>query len=210
MEESPEQFTSLAHGEVVKREVTLTTAKGPLGKTWSRLIVTDSRVLFLAEAKNKLGSSRVLSELQISDVGNISHYVNRGLSSFAMVIAASLALISLFSLFANPVTGLIGLIITATILIFGQKSRAITFQIVSKSQGNPAITLAHETGGPLRSLISQSLRFLLFPVYKLLPKLGVIDASAAAAIRSTDEAEELFLELGALVLDLQNRGTLGG
>jgi hypothetical protein len=36
-----------------------------------------------------------------------------------------------------------------------------------------------------------------------------MDALSAASVNSTDEAADLFLEIGAVVLDLQSRGSFG-
>ena len=48
------------------------------------------------------------------------------------------------------------------------------------------------------------------PIVRLLfPRLGIMDALSAASVKSTDEADELFLEIGAIILDLQSRGSLG-
>jgi hypothetical protein len=200
----------LAQGEVTKRDVTVTSAKGPLGWIESRIVITDARLLYLAEAKNKLGSSRTASEIQLNDVGSISHYVNRGLSGFALVVAPILVLLGLVFLLFDPTTGVTTLAIAAVVIIAGRNAKSITFEITSRSQGGVAISLAHQSGGPIRNAIIGILSIVIAPIAGLLfPRLGIMDALSAASVNSTDEAADLFLEIGAVVLDLQSRGSFG-
>jgi hypothetical protein len=200
----------LAQGEVTKRDVTVTSAKGPLGWIESRIVITDARLVYLAEAKNKLGSSRTASEIQLNDVGSISHYVNRGLSGFALVVAPILVLLGLVFLLFDPTTGVISLAIAAVVIIAGRNAKSITFEITSRSQGGVAISLAHQSGGPIRNAIIGILSIGIAPIVRLLfPRLGIMDALSAASVNSTDEAADLFLEIGAVVLDLQSRGSFG-
>jgi hypothetical protein len=200
----------LAQGEVTKRDVTVTSAKGPLGWIESRIVITDARLLYLAEAKNKLGSSRTASEIQLNDVGSISHYVNRGLSGFALVVAPILVLLGLVFLLFDPTTGVTTLAIAAVVIIAGRNAKSITFEITSRSQGGVAISLAHQSGGPIRNAIIGVLSIVIAPIAGLLfPRLGIMDALSAASVNSTDEAADLFLEIGAVVLDLQSRGSFG-
>jgi hypothetical protein len=188
----------------------VTSAKGPLGWIESRIVITDARLLYLAEAKNKLGSSRTASEIQLNDVGSISHYVNRGLSGFALVVAPILVLLGLVFLLFDPTTGVTTLAIAAVVIIAGRNAKSITFEITSRSQGGVAISLAHQSGGPIRNAIIGILSIVIAPIAGLLfPRLGIMDALSAASVNSTDEAADLFLEIGAVVLDLQSRGSFG-
>jgi len=174
------------------------------------MVITDSRVIYIAEAKNKFGSSRTASEIQLNDVGSISHYVNRGLSGFSLVVVPLLVLLGLVSLLIDLTTGVLLLAIAAVVIIAGRKSKSATFEVTSRSQGGVAISLAHQSGGPIRNAIVGILSIGIAPIVRLLfPRLGMMDALSAASVNSTDEADEFFLEIGAVVLDLQSRGSLG-
>jgi len=200
----------LAQGEVKKRDVTLTSAKGPFGRVSSRIVITDARVIYLAEAKNKLGSSRHASEIQLNDVGAITHYVNRGLSGFALVAVPLLVLIGLIALLVNPALSLFLFLVAAIVFVIGRKAKTVTFDISSRSQGGVAISMAHQSGGPIRSAIVGVFSIFFAPIVRVIfPRLGIMDALSAPSVDSTDEAGELFLEIGAVVLDLQSRGSLG-
>lgn len=70
--------------------------------------------------------------------------------------------------------------------------------------------MAHQSGGPIRSAIVGVFSIFLTPIVRVIfPRLGIMDALSAPSVDSTDEAGELFLEIGAVVLDLQSRGSLG-
>lgn len=207
-EDSP--VWQLAQGEVVKRDVTLTSAKGLLGRIESRIVITDARVIYVSYAKNKLGSSRAGSEIQLNDVGTISHYTSRGISGFALVMVPLLILFALFSLLTSLALGLFLLIVAAIVIIAGRNSKSLTFEVATRAQGGVAISMAHQSGGPIRNVIIGVLSIGIAPIVRLIfPRLGIMDALSAASVNSTDEANELLLEIGAIVLDLQSRGSLG-
>ena len=118
----------LAQGEVTKRDVTLTSAKGPFGRIDSRIVITDARVIYIAEARNKLGYSRAASEIQLNDVGSISHYVNRGLSGFALVAVPLLVLFGFLFLLANFVISVLFLVIAAIVVAAGCRNKRLGLQ----------------------------------------------------------------------------------
>ena len=48
------------------------------------------------------------------------------------------------------------------------------------------------------------------PLVLMLERMGIVEAGAAAESAEIESVREVYSELGAVILDLQSRGTLGG
>ena len=195
----------LAHGEVVKATYPLTRTRGIAGRLNAQLFVTDARIVYRAEASNWFNKSTISQEVQLADVSGVEFGSRRGLTPAGIVGAAALALLAvpmLASLILIPV-----LVIAALVIFALMRSTAMTLAIHSRQANDtPPISL---TNGGGHSPVAQLFLALTSPISRALGLLGILDASVAQAGASTPEAQAMFAEIGALILDLQGRGVFG-
>lgn len=201
-----------AHGEVVKAVYPITDTQRMLGTVTGRLIVTDARIIYRAEAKNVLNTSSISQEIQLQDVNGISLLTSKGMSPtgacWLVLLSLFLALPSLFLLGASAVIGLIGLVtygVVATIVFAGSRHTQLVFGIKTREGGATPILISTQ----LRGAIGGLLLLTVFPLVKLLEVLGVTTAGASDFNADYDGTKAMYDEIGALILDLQSRGALG-
>lgn len=213
---------ALGDGERVWKQyaVTHTPAREIMGLRISRatgrgmLFVTNSRVLFFATFERRGGKrSLVLQETQVEHVTGISAYVSRSFSLFAAFIVGLIGLLGLVGLLEESVgTGLL-LLIIAGIGIYllsqglGQRGTVGVNIHSGSSQSSPLgfgrFGEAH--GGFFKSLFIP----LLGPYGQLLTAAsGPQDARDLLVALPGPQAEQVVVELGALIADLQSKGDL--
>lgn len=200
----------------------------PLGKVASFLFVTDSRVLYSAEAKALGSSSTHLKEYQVQTITGVDVGRRRGLSAIGAAAAAGTAvnfliLVTLASVSSSsyqfedfsPVFG----ILAAFSLIVG----AIAVLILSGSRTEihligtgEAKTLAG--GQDIAGLIVAFLLLLIFGplvgiagiLWAVLRELGMFKATDAELYVDSKNVDYISYEVGALILDVQARGKFAG
>jgi hypothetical protein len=211
----------------------------PLGKVASFLFVTDSRVIYSAEAKALASSSTHLKEYQVQTVTGVEVGRHRGLDAIGaaaavgatlnfliLVILASLAGSSgssgsSYFYSSNPFASLapvfgflavVSLVVGAVAVIIMARSTA-EIRVVGPGESK---SLAH--GGDLAGLIVTFVLLLIFGplvglaaiVWAILRELGMFQATDAQLYADTKNVDHISYEVGALILDVQARGKLAG
>ncbi|HTD08347.1 MAG TPA: hypothetical protein VK680_05610 [Solirubrobacteraceae bacterium] len=214
---------ALGDGERVWKQYAVThlPAREILGLRISRatgrgtLFVTNARVLFFATFERRGGKrSLVLQETQVEHVTGVSAYVSRSFSLFAAVIVCVIGLAGLSSVLEGSTGGGLLLLIIAGFGAFllsqglGQRG-AVGVSIHSGSSQSSPLGFGGETrgGGFFKSLFVS----ILGPYGQLLTAAsGPQDARDLLLALPGPQAEQVVVELGALIADLQSKGDLAG
>jgi hypothetical protein len=202
---------NLAHGEQLKAVYPMTKIKAPLGSGNSLIYVTDARLIYRARSRNLLGSGNVIQEIAVADISGTNFVVSRGMSVLGAAMYAWFLLLSLAISFWLSQNGVMYLAFPLLLIVIGLGiwrlfNTRMAFAIHTRQQpGSPIeFRLGSETW--LRRLLS----FVFAPTIWLFGKIGLLDAQHLSLATPLSTSKDLAEELGALVLDLQNRGTLGG
>lgn len=208
----------------------------PLGSLVSYLFVTDSRVIYSAEAKTFSSSSTHSKEFQMPIIHGIEVGRRRGLDALGvtasigivfnflgMLILAGLAGAMTrysggpsFALVPNfdgiggffVFVAVASLIIGAVVIMILRRPTA-NLKIVGPPEPQP---LARDTD--LLKLIITILLFLIFGpflgltvvIWTIIRELGVFTANDAQLYANPDNIDHIAYEVGALILDVQARG----
>lgn len=219
----------LAHGEVVKRVYELGRIERMWGWVQGTLIVTDTRVLYRAEAQNRLNRSTLNREIHLKDVRGVGLATRRGMSaaglgawllggflSFVAVLlfggGLSAALSPSYYGASSGVSGwlvvllLVWVAAVITVFVIRRRASVVVLSLFSNDiQGSPiSVTGVVGSGGG-----HGFLAVFAGPLILLLERLGIIEAGAAAEAAEIESVRQVYGELGAVILDLQSRGTLG-
>jgi hypothetical protein len=173
------------------------------------LFVTDSRVVFYARARG-LGTQRpsmLVQQTKLDNVTGLAAYVSRRVSLTLFMLVLFGAFASLISLVTVPPMGiLLGIVTLVGIiaLIRGAAKRGST-GVILHAGASDASPIGFGQFGEQRSLIGQLIHALLGP---LLALFGVHTAFDVLIGFPGEQSEQLVAELGALITDLQNRGSM--
>jgi hypothetical protein len=199
----------LGDGEKVWREYPVTqlrTREQGLGT----LYVTDSRVIFLARTKGR-GTQRdsaLIQETQVDKITGLSAYVSNRVSLFWLLASFYFGLSSLISLFVRSKVAFIVFAILCGgaiwILIHrASKLRGVGVRIHSGSSNTSPIGFGDFGEG--RGFIGRVLSQVLGPVVPFFQMKSAFDVLIG---RPTADADRVISELGALIIDLQSKGSL--
>lgn len=183
------------------------------------LYVTDARIVFYAWTKGRTArlGSELIQQVKLEDISGFSAYVTRRVSFVLMLLAAGFSLATLVSLLAGKITLMIIFLIFTVALVaalFTDEAQRGTAGVEIHSR--EAATSAVEFGGiggrnpMLDGLINVAL-FLVFPpllIFRLI--LRSYTAFDVTRGRPGDDSGAIIAELGALIMDLQTRGTFAG
>lgn len=218
----------------------ITRQKRPLGRLASFLFVTDSRVIYAAEAKNIASSSTHLREYQVQHINGIEVSRHRGLDALglATAIGAVLNVIGMIILavtvsgtgsgsyspfsyssnpfaWAGPLFGFlaVGSAIVGVIAVAMQMKSSGEINVVGPRDPQ---NLARSTDLP--KLFTIILLFLIFGIFigialiiwVILRELGDFKATDASLYADTHNLDNISYEVGALILDVQARGKFAG
>lgn len=200
----------------------------PLGKVASFLFVTDSRVLYSAEAKSLGSSSTHLKEYQVQTVTGVEIGRNRGLSAtglaagigallnfIILLVLSSLASDSYefesFAVFFG-ILAFSSLVIGAVAMLILSGARTEINLVGTGESKNLA------SGQDLAGLIVSFLLLLIFGplvgvagiIWALLRELGMFKATDAELYVDSKNVDYVSYEVGALILDVQARGKFAG
>ena len=222
---------ALAHGEVVKRVYELGRIQRMWGWVQGTLVVADTRVLYRAEAVNKLNRSTLDREIHLKDVrGSVwrparasARPASSGPGCSAHSSRSSSCLVhrwrpGLFASDRTPTgrrTGgagwrilyvVIWLAVSVSILILRRRASVVVLAVLSNDAESSPISVTGVVG---KSGGHGFLARVASPLIVLLEWLGIIEAGAAAESADIGSVRQVYAELGAVILDLQSRGTLG-
>ena len=211
-----QQIPDLAAEEEIKRHWVVTRRRRPLGRVISTITLTDSRLIYVADELNIVSSSRNAIELKLSEISGIQIYTESGLGDWRLPLLVFLLLpvvvTSILSTFSTKIlaNSFWLYLVFFGALIWGIFERRIGIEVISsQSSGAGRILIGKPDGGIFHRTITAFLRILTFPFTMFLfPLLGIEDVSRAQGSRPTAQARVMANEIGAAILDLQNRGTL--
>ena len=216
----------LAHGEVVKRIYELGRIERSWGWVQGTLVVTDVRVLYRAEAQNSLNSSTLNKEIHLKDVKGVGLATRRGMSAAglgAWLLGSFLSFWAVLFL-ANTVSAMMSFAgsggsggwlvfllliwggICGTILVLRRRASVVVLSVFSSDIESSPISVTGVVG---RSGGDGFMATLASPLTLILEGLGVIEAGAAAENADLASMQQVYAELGAVIMDLQSRATLG-
>lgn len=204
---------TLAHGEVVKRVYPITNFRKQMGGLNGRLIVTDARIVYRAEASNVLNNSSISQEIQLNDVNGLTMVTSKGITatgaSWLFLLTLFVALPAFYGLVIGA--GFLALIllafyaVLAVVIYVSSKHTQLVFAINSRDSGSTPIAISTRLKGSIGPLLG----LMVLPLVKLLEVFGVTDAGSTGSRADYDGARQMYAEIGALIIDLQNRGVLG-
>ncbi len=220
----------LAPGEVLKRVFPVARLKRSVGWIEGQLAVTDSRLLYRAKAKNWFSESTNYREVQIPDVSGMAMVTRRGLTPLSLLTLVAGFVIGwvaiwLLGTFISTITNPFGnsgpsgwtillylLLIVVTVIIGIVRYRSTEVALVVFARGIEAspIALSGSMGRQQAGFLAMSTAIMGGPLLSLAQALGFFDASDASDSVEPASAEAMYDELGALILDLQSRGVMGG
>jgi hypothetical protein len=174
------------------------------------LYVTDARVVFYAQVypRGTQKTSSVFQQTKLEDISGLSANVSRQLSLGLVVLTLAFGIATIGTLLTLllPFTFLFGIVTAILIfaLIRDARSRGdVGVEINSREIGTSPITFGHNPRE--RGRLDALGRLLIFPVAMF---LRTYDAWDVMRGDPGDDANELLHELGALIIDLQTRGTM--
>jgi len=220
----PGTHIALGDGEKVWRSYAVTQFPTPrlFGQRVARhrgggtLYVTDARVMFFATYERRGGHKRsmVLQETQVGQVTGVTAFVSRSFSLWTIILVGLIGLLALGLLAGGSKgSGVLLLLITAfgVFLIsqgFGSRG-TVGVRIHSGSTQESPLGFGQLGDGPgrMRALLDG----LLGPYGQLLSAVsGPRDASDLLLALPGPDAERVIIELGALIADMQSKGSLAG
>jgi hypothetical protein len=201
----------LAYDEMILKKYDAVVLRTPFLKRkrgYGTLYVTDARVVFYASVvpRGTQRISRLMQQTKLEDISGLTAYVTRRISLGLLLLTGLFALATLGALFSrSPLGILVFLILTVISGIFLMVDAANRGKVgvVIKSRENDNSPIAFGLGRRV-GIADAIVRSLMAPILIFFPSYSafdVLDGDPAA------NADQLVYELGALIMDLQTRGT---
>ena len=174
------------------------------------LYVTDARVVFYAQVypRGTQKASAVFQQTKLEDISGLSANVSRRLSLGLVVLTLAFGIATLGTLLTLllPLTVLFGIITALLIMALVRDARRrgdVGVAINSREIGVSPIVFGHDPQE--RGFLDTMGRLLILPIAIFLRSYTAFDVMAGDP---GDDANDLLHELGALIIDLQTRGTM--
>jgi hypothetical protein len=174
------------------------------------LYVTDARIVFFARTtgRGNQASSRLIQQTRLQDVAGLQAFVVRQTSLALLALTSWLGLIGIISLvFGRPKAGLILLLLAGVgvaIILAGSAQRGQA-GVMIQSRDADYSPIRFGSFRNRRGWFDAILGFVIFPLVLFLRAQTAFDVLFG---RPGEDSDRLIAELGALILDLQTRGTL--
>jgi hypothetical protein len=173
------------------------------------LYVTDTRVVFYAQARGK-GTQRgsaLMQQTNIADITGMTAYVSRRISLGLVIFTCVLLLFGIPSLLTVPPVGIIFLLLAAVciVAIFGGAAKRGSTGVIINSRADGHSPISFGTFHTGRGLMGTLMHTIGGPFLSIFGAPTVFDVLVGFPGQDTDL---IINELGALVLDLQTRGDL--
>jgi hypothetical protein len=205
----------LGHGEVIWRQyraVRLRSRQQGQGT----LYVTDARVVFYAWARGR-GTQRgsaLIQQVKLEDISGFSAYVSRSVSFLLLLFAGVFSLATVVALLSGALplalilAILAGICIAALFTDAAQRGNAGVTIHARQAETSPVVFGGLGTRHALLEALFGVVLFLIFPPLLLL-RIVLRSYTAWDVIRGRpgDDSDLVIAELGALIMDLQTRGT---
>lgn len=203
----------------------------PLGQLASYLFVTDSRLVYSAEAKTIVSTSAFTNEYHIDTIKGLSVGRHKGLSGlgaaalfgsianflFLIIITGILAsidgagpfavltgVLAFGALIVGAINALVFRSTTSSISVFGpEKETAVSAQLENDLIPKSLITLGlFAVFGPLAGIANI--------IHRIAMAFGLLTAGDAPNYSDINNADRISYEAGALIHDIQARGIEAG
>lgn len=171
------------------------------------LYVTDSRVVFYAWV-NPRGTQRaswLLQQTKLEDISGLSVHVSRRISPGLLALCIFFGLATIGTLILIPLAFLFLILTVISVIILirdAAKRGAIGMAIHSRENGYSPIEFGN--GGRVR-FIDRIGRLFLLPILIFFPSYSALDVMYGDP---AEDAAQLVHEVGALIIDLQTRGSM--
>jgi hypothetical protein len=201
----------LAHGEQVLKNYDVVTLRPGLFKRQrghGTLFVTDARVVFYAQVypRGTQKASSIFQQTKLEDISGLSAHVSRRISLGLVVLILACGIATLVTLFLIPLAFLFAILTVVFIIVLVRDaSRGGDVGVVINSRENDNSPIGFGHNPRQRGFLDSLGRLLIFPVALFLRSYSAWDVVAGDP---ADDAEALLHELGALLIDLQTRGTM--
>jgi hypothetical protein len=203
----------LAHGEQILKAYEVVVLRPGLFKRQrghGTLYVTDARVVFYAQVypRGTQKESSVFQQTKLEDISGLAANVSRRLSLGLAVLTLAFGIATIATLLTLLLPFTILFAIVTAILVFAlirdaNRSGDVGVAINSRELGNSTIIFGHQPRE--RGRLDTAGRLLIFPIAIFLRTYSAFDVMAGDP---GEDATELLHELGALIIDLQTRGTM--
>ena len=201
----------LAHDEqVLKAYDVVTLRKGLIKRQRGHgtVYVTDARVIFYAQVypRGTQKASWLFQQTRLEDVSGVFAIVSRRVSLGLAVLILICALATVGTLILVPLAVVFG-ILTALLIIVAVRDarRRGDVGVVIEARGNGFSPIAFGHVPRERGFLDTLGRLLIFPIAIFLRSYSAHDVVLGDP---GDHANDLLHELGALIIDLQTRGTM--
>jgi hypothetical protein len=207
----PGTSIALGDGEKVWRQYSVTRLR-TLEQGQGMLYVTDSRVIFLARARGR-GSQRasaLIQETKLQHISGLSAYVSRKLSLFWIGATAVLGFSTIAALFSRSwLFFAFFLILTSGCVwaLFGGAAKRGGVGVRIHSGATQASPIAFGEFGESQGVVGGLLSGVAAPLQALFQSATAFDVLLGFP---GQDAEKMISELGALIIDLQSKGSLAG
>jgi hypothetical protein len=203
---SPVLLCQNEHVLRVYRAVQLRSAKRGEGT----LFVTDARLVFYARAEGR-GAQResaIVQQTKLQDITGMSAFVSRRISLLLLILIVLFGLGAIGSLLARDVIGIIfclAVVAVCLIAMSGGSAQRGRAGVTIHSQATQASPIGFGTWSEYRNPLATLLSAMLNPLLIFMRSQTAFDVLVG---RPGLDSDLLISELGALILDLQTRGTL--
>jgi hypothetical protein len=194
----------LGSGEVVWKKYRAVRLRGNGGGEGT-LYVTDSRVVFYAQARGRgmQRASSLVQQTKLEDITGLAVYVSHRISIGLALVTGGCGLIALAALLTRQWFWLIvWAVVTGACaaVLFGGGTKRGSTGVIIHSRATMASPVGFGNFGTQRGGI---LRLLLLPFVLFFRAYNAFDVALGAP---GEDCDQMIEELGALILDLQTRG----
>ena len=203
----------LAHGEQILKTYEVVVLRPGLFKRQrghGTLYVTDARVVFYAQVypRGTQKASWVFQQTKLEDISGLSANVSRRLSLGLVVLTLVFGFATLATLLSLllPLTVIFAIVTVLLVIALVKDARRrgdVGVAINSREIGNSPIWFGHDPREP--GFLDKLGRMLILPIAIFLRSYTAFDVTEGDP---GDDAADLLHELGALIIDLQTRGTM--
>jgi hypothetical protein len=184
----------------------------PRKKGEGNLFVTDSRVVFYARAKGRgtQRPSKLVQQTKLEDITGVAIYVSRRIGLGLITAAVLFLLLAVVAGAARSVLlSILSIVVTlgcvVALVAGGAQHGSVGVTIHSRATQTSPIRFGRF--GQHRGIIASLANTLNAPLRAI---FGVFTAIDVPYGHPGQDADQLVSELGALILDLQTRGSLAG
>ena len=173
------------------------------------LYVTDARLVFYAWVypRGTQRASWLLQQTKLEDISGLSVYVSRRISLGLLVLTIFFGLSTIGTLLTLLlpfafIFAILTVICAVALVRDAAKRGSVGVDINTRDDGTSPISFGH---GTRLGFIDTVMRILMLPIMIFVHSYSAFDVVAGDP---AEDADRLVHELGALILDLQTRGTL--